>query len=1036
MRFALALAILGGLTPPARLFAQQPALVAPTNALTPAEEQKKLIVPEGFEVQLVASEPDIQKPMQMAFDAKGRIWVTTSYHYPYAAPAGKGTDKLFILSDFDEKGKAKKVQVFAADLNIPIGILPLPDCKSCIVSSVGEILKLTDTDGDGKADKREVLFTGLGSRDTHGMYNSFTLMPDGWVYACHGFSNHSKTKGKDGHEVEMNSGNTFRFRPDGSRIEVYTRGQVNPFGMTVDPWFNLYTADCHSKPITQLIPGATYESFGSTKDALGFGPVMFGYDPGGTGMCGLTWYDADHFPKEYKGCMFLGNVVTNRVNFCRIEWTGATPKAVQQPDFIKSNDPWFRPVDIKLGPDGAIYINDFYNKIIGHYEVPLTHPQRDHDHGRMWRVVYKGKGEPGATATGGPKPAFTDLTSATDDDLVKDLVNPNLMVRMMAGNQLLHRARTGKKPKPDDDAVNKLLRNPATASGVAGWIAFLEEAMGNTPNYADVVSAAKSLAIKPDDFTTLLLRALASHLKWEAKEREVALDILNSFDAPRLKRATVEAMATHPHAEFVKPLVELIGKIPAGDTHFHHAARIALRNCLQHANGFATANMLPGSATPIVSDVALAVPDSIAAEYLTRRVKAGSIPEDRMPAVAEHVGRYGSVGSWENAIEFLEKLKSGQRALTCMDGFVRGIQSNGFSKTAPRSVSRPILVRACMELSQGNRESQFASLKLLSDLPTVLPKDYLFPDDENPKPVLARLIGEDKQADDLRGAAIDTLVRIDTKLGLTTSEKLIDAPDTSPILRERAALILAASSDRNHKQAAKDAIKSVPYRSGVVIATALASTAAGSEILLEAVKQGKASPRLLQEKNVLDRLRAARIENLDKQIADLTKGLQPADAKLAQLIKQRSDKFISAKPDKELGLKLFTKHCGACHKIGEAGGKVGPNLDGIGVRGLERLLEDTLDPNRNVDAAFRARVLDLADGTTKTGLMLRVEGEVLVMADDQGKEFRVPTKDIEKNRETALSPMPANFGEVIPEAEFFHLMGYLLDQRAKEPPKK
>lgn len=142
-------------------------------------------------------------------------------------------------------------------------------------------------------------------------------------------------------------------------------------------------------------------------------------------------------------------------------------------------------------------------------------------------------------------------------------------------------------------------------------------------------------------------------------------------------------------------------------------------------------------------------------------------------------------------------------------------------------------------------------------------------------------------------------------------------------------------------------------------------------------------------------------------------------------------KFTSAKPDKEAGLRLYTKHCAACHKIGEAGGKVGPNLDGIGVRGLERLLEDTLDPNRNVDAAFRARVFNLTDGTTKTGLMLRVEGEVLVMADDMGKEFRVPTKDIEKNRETMLSPMPANFGEVIPEAEFFLIMGYLLDQKGK-----
>src|SRR5262245_39102853 len=174
-----------------------PELVAPTDALSPADERKAFTVPAGFDVQLVASEPDIQKPMQMAFDAKGRMWVTTSYHYPFAAEAGKATDKLFILSDFDPAtGKAKKVKVFASDLNIPIGILPLPDCKSCIVSSVGEIRKYTDTDGDGKADKSEVLFTGFEFVDTHGMTNSFTLMPDGWVYACHGFRNDSKVKGK------------------------------------------------------------------------------------------------------------------------------------------------------------------------------------------------------------------------------------------------------------------------------------------------------------------------------------------------------------------------------------------------------------------------------------------------------------------------------------------------------------------------------------------------------------------------------------------------------------------------------------------------------------------------------------------------------------------------------------------------------------------------------------------------------------------------------------------------------------------------
>ncbi|HEX4610859.1 MAG TPA: hypothetical protein VH092_21900, partial [Urbifossiella sp.] len=169
---ALAAAAVLALAPP--VSAQAPELVASTGPLSPADEMAGFQLPPGFVAQLVASEPDIQKPMQMAWDAKGRLWVTTSYHYPFAAEPGKATDKVFVLSDFGPDGRAKKVQTFAADLNIPIGILPLPDCKSVLVSSVGEIRLYKDADMDGVSEGHEVLYKGFGSRDTHGMYNSYT----------------------------------------------------------------------------------------------------------------------------------------------------------------------------------------------------------------------------------------------------------------------------------------------------------------------------------------------------------------------------------------------------------------------------------------------------------------------------------------------------------------------------------------------------------------------------------------------------------------------------------------------------------------------------------------------------------------------------------------------------------------------------------------------------------------------------------------------------------------------------------------------
>jgi len=205
--------------------------------------------------------------------------------------------------------------------------------------------------------------------------SSLLLGFDGWVYACHGFSNDSAVEGKDGAKVVMHSGNTFRFKPDGSHAEQFTHGQVNPFGQTFDAYGNVYNADCHSKPITQLLRGAYYSSFGKPHDGLGFGPDMVHQYRGSTALCGLTYNAADHFPPQYRDTMFLGDVVYSCINYFRIERKGGTYTATQQPDFMTSDDPWFRPVTLQVGPDGALYVADFYNKIIGHYEGAADPPR-------------------------------------------------------------------------------------------------------------------------------------------------------------------------------------------------------------------------------------------------------------------------------------------------------------------------------------------------------------------------------------------------------------------------------------------------------------------------------------------------------------------------------------------------------------------------------------------------------------------------------------------------------------------------------------
>ena len=397
MRFVLCLGLvltvgLGLIEKPA--FSQQPAPVENVSSFPPrtaAEEQKALHAPTGFEIQLVASEPEINKPLNLAFDDRGRLWVTSTVEYPY--PAKEGTrprDSVKILSNFRADGRAQTVETFADGLNIPIGLLPLPSARAAIVHNIPKIYLMTDTNGDGRADTREELYGIFGRRDTHGMTNAFTWGFDGWIYACHGYANDSTVLGRDRKAISMNSGNTYRMRADGSHAEYFTHGQVNPFGLAFDTLDNLYSCDCHSQPLYQLLREAYYPSFGKPDDGLGFGPEMVTTDHGSTGIGGISFYTADQYPEAYRGTTFIGNVVTNRINHDRVEWHGSSPKGFQQADFVWSEDNWFHPVDIELGPDGALYVADFYNRIIGHYEVPLTHPGRDRERGRIWRIVYRG----------------------------------------------------------------------------------------------------------------------------------------------------------------------------------------------------------------------------------------------------------------------------------------------------------------------------------------------------------------------------------------------------------------------------------------------------------------------------------------------------------------------------------------------------------------------------------------------------------------------------------------------------------------------
>src|SRR6266516_2928971 len=537
---------------------------------SPEEEQKSFHLPPGFEIQLFAAEPDILKPMNLAFDARGRLWVTVTQEYPFPAPTNRpGRDAIKILEDTNGDGHADKITTFADGLNIPIGLYPYQN--GCIAWSIPNIWFVQDTDGDGRADKREVLFGPFDcTRDTHGNQASFRRGFDGWLYCTHGYNNDSHVAGRDGHAVHLNSGNTYRLRLDGSRIEHYTHGQVNPFGLAFDPLGNLFSSDCHSAPIYQLLAGAYYPSFGKPHDGLGFAPTMMEKPRGSTALDGISYYADDLWPEEYRDSIFVGDVMSSALFRDRAIEQGATKIAKARPDFVTTDDPWFRPVDTQLGPDGALYIADFYNRIIGHYEVPLTHPGRDHTSSRIWRVVYRG-----ADGKLNVRPQ-RDLSTASAEQLVKALADPNLTFRRLATDQLVDRLGQSAVPV----VRSALASQPVNSFQTVHCLWVLQRLGGLDDKLLATAARARDRVVRIH-----AMRLLATQPTLPPALHRLALDGLNDPD-PLVERCAAEALADHPDYANIQPLLALRRNVPESDTHLLHVARKALRDQLNIEENF------------------------------------------------------------------------------------------------------------------------------------------------------------------------------------------------------------------------------------------------------------------------------------------------------------------------------------------------------------------------------------------------------------------------------------------------------------------
>jgi glucose/arabinose dehydrogenase len=491
---------------------------------TPAEEIKSFTLPEGYAVNLFASEvefPELEDPVAMTFDAKGRLWVTAVPSYPMYLPGKKPNDKVLILEDKNDDGKADRCTVFADGLHLPTG-LELGD-GGVYLSQMPNLMFLKDTDGDDRADRRELIMHGFDTADSHHAMHAFTWDPGGALHWQEGIFHYTQVETPYGPR-RCNESGIFRWEPRTLKFDVFVSyGFANPWGHYIDRWGQNFVADAsggNNYYGTAFSGKVVYpQKHGTMKQ---FFPMQW------RPTCGCELVYSRHFPQDTQGDYLLNNnigfqgILRYRV---REEGSGFAGTAVEP--LLKSSDPNFRPVALQFGPDGALYVVDWFNPLIGHMQHSLRDPNRDHTHGRIWRITYPAR----------PLLQKAHIAGAKVDELLDLLAAYEDRTRYRARRELRER------PEPE---VNRALEE---------WIASRNE---NNPEYWRQMLEALWLRQSLDDVERPLLlrvlrcpepraRAAATRVVGYWRDRlEGALELLRkqvNDEHPRVRLEAIRALS-------------------------------------------------------------------------------------------------------------------------------------------------------------------------------------------------------------------------------------------------------------------------------------------------------------------------------------------------------------------------------------------------------------------------------------------------------------------------------------------------------------
>lgn len=984
----------------------------------PELERKTFILPPGFDVQLFAADPMLAKPIQMNFDPQGRLWVATSETYPQIRPGETANDKIIILEDTDGDGKADRTTVFADKLLIPTGVAP-GDGGAYVANST-ELVHLSASQPGGKADRVRVLLSGFGTEDTHHILHTFRWGPDGSLYFHQSIYIHSHVETPYGVQ-RLNAGGAWRFRPRTGELEVFLRGFINPWGHAFDRYGQSFLTDgANGEGITHGIPGAYYP----TAQGPHAQRILHGLNPGSPKYCGLEIISGRHFPDDWQGDLITCDFRGHRVCRFKIADNGSTFTSREMPEVIKSTHPAFRPVDVKMGPDGALYIADWYNPIIQHGEVDFRDPRRDKTHGRIWRLIAKDR----------PLVPRPQLVSASVPELLQRLADPEQWTRDQARRLLFERGAEAVLPTLSEHVRRLDARLPTYPQQLVEclWLYHGYGVYRSTSQSLHRTMAEQALRQALTSPVTAV-RATAVRIVGEStSEQEQRLSLLRTAvrdESPRVRLEAVRALSRLTHPQAVEVALSVLEQ-PL-DPVLEYALWLTVRElapCWLPAlrSGqltFAGQTTQLSFALQTVGSKEVVVP----LRQLLERQLANGQPADDLVLLLAGLGEAEDIRRALEIAAALITTTGAERdaAWTRAARIARQVDETvQFRKTPPPN-GVALLLKALLPLA----ETEPAVFRLIArwrvvELQPVLRATALSAVDPKHRPSIP-------MATTFPPAAVPGAITALPLLADDTARtdlRLLATHSTVPAIRIRAAAALAQLDPNEAARLTVQLCQSEPTPPELAEGFAVfLQRRGGPAALAGALNRAKITPEAA-------RLGLQILRNSGQDLPQLREAFrraggldQPRPVPTAEQI-QALATAAGREGDPARGQRLFRLkelQCFSCHAIAGAGGKVGPDLSSIGASApVDYLVEALLLPNKAVKEGYHAQRLVTADEKVYLGIPIRQAEGRLFLRTAEDKIVSVPLADIVE-RTPAPSLMPEGLTDSLSRQEFLDLIAFL-----------